>query len=164
VVAQQIPFAVHLNGYEEAPLTINTTGDGDFKAVVSGDRTSITYMLTYRNMSSTVTQSHIHFGRPAIAGGISLFLCTNLTPPAGVPTPPPCPPFPATVMGTLTAADTIAVPGQGIDAGAAGFAEMIAAMSNGAAYANVHTTLRPSGEIRSRLAPLPVNPLENEAN
>jgi len=162
--AQQIPFAVHLNGYEEAPLTINTPGDGDFKAVVSADRTSISYMLTYRNMSSAVTQSHIHFGRPAIAGGIVLFLCTNLTPPAGVPTPPPCPPFPATILGTLTAADVIAVPGQGIDTGTAGFAEMIAAMSNGAAYANVHTTVRPSGEIRSRLAPLPVNPLENEAN
>src|SRR5262249_20997868 len=108
--------------------------------------------------------SHIHFGRPAIAGGIVLFLCTNLTPPVGVPTPPPCPPFPATVFGTLTAADVIAVAGQGIDAGAAGFAEMIAAMQNGAAYANVHTTGRRSGETRARLAPLQVNAAETEAN
>jgi CHRD domain len=163
-VAQQLPFAAHLNGYEEAPLTINAPGDGDFKAVVSADRASIAYMLTFRNMSSNVTQSHIHFGRPAIAGGVVLFLCTNLTPPAGVPTPPACPTSAGTIFGTLTAADVIAVPGQGIDGGAAGFAQMVAAMSNGAAYANVHTTLRPSGEIRARLAPLPVDQQQNQAN
>lgn len=96
-------------------------------------------------------QSHIHFGRPAITGGIVLFLCTNLTPPAGVPKPQGCPAAPATITGTLTAADVIAVPGQGIDPGAAGFAEMLMAIRAGAAYVNVHTTLHPSGEIRGRL-------------
>ena len=33
----------------------------------------------------------------------------------------------------------------------AGFAEMIKAIKNGAAYVNVHSTLHPSGEIRGRL-------------
>jgi len=36
-----------------------------------------------------------------------LFLCTNGTPPANVPAPPACPAAPATVRGTLTAADLI---------------------------------------------------------
>jgi hypothetical protein len=98
-----------------------------------------------------VTQSHIHFGRPAISGGIVLFLCTNLTPPDGVPTPQACPDAPATITGTLTAADVIPLPDQGIDPGAAGFAEMIEAIRVVAAYANVHTTVHPGGEIRSRL-------------
>ena len=31
----------------------------------------------------------------------------------------PCPPFPAAIFGTLTAADVVAVAGQGIDAGRA---------------------------------------------
>src|SRR5215471_16524900 len=157
-LADQTTFSVHLNGYEETPLTLNTTGSGDFRAVVSQDGTAITYRLTYRDLSSPATQAHIHFGRPAISGGIVLWLCANtppITPPTTIPTPQPCPPFPATIMGTLTAADVVAVSGQGIDAGAAGFAEMINALRTGSAYANVHTTLRPSGEIRARLGPFP---------
>jgi hypothetical protein len=43
------------------------------------------------------------------------------------------------------------VGGQGIDAGAAGFAEMVKAIRTGSAYVNVHTTNHPSGEIRGRL-------------
>ena len=41
--------------------------------------------------------------------------------------------------------------GQGIDAGAAGFAEMVKAIRTGSAYVNVHTINHPSGEIRGRL-------------
>ncbi|HKE42182.1 MAG TPA: CHRD domain-containing protein [Casimicrobiaceae bacterium] len=156
-LADQTTFSVHLNGYEETPLTLNTAGSGDFRAVVSQDGTAITYRLTYRDLSSAATQAHIHFGRPAISGGIVLWLCANtppITPPITIPTPQACPPFPATITGTLRAADVVAsTNGQGIDAGAAGLAEMIAAMRAGAAYVNVHTTVHPSGEIRARLGP-----------
>jgi hypothetical protein len=144
-------FKTTLSGYEEAPLTINTTGNGTFTAKVVPGGTAIDYVLTYRDLSSPVTQAHIHFGRPAIAGMIVLFLCTNLTPPEGVPTPQACPAAPATITGTLTAADVIARPAQGIDGGAAGLAEMIAAMRAGAAYANVHTETFQPGEIRGGL-------------
>src|SRR5262249_47264524 len=111
----------------------------------------IDYELTYRDLSSDVTQAHIHFGRPAITGQIVLFLCTNLTPPAGVPVPQACPAGGGTITGTLTAADVIARPTQGIDGGAAGLAEVIEAIRAAAAYANVHTTTFPTGEIRGRL-------------
>jgi len=110
-------------------------------------------------VSTPATQAHIHFGRPAITGGIVLWLCANtppITPPTTIPLPQPCPPFPATITGTLTAADVVAVSGQGIDAGAAGFAQMVAALRTGSAYANVHTTLRPGGEIRGRIGPAPI--------
>ncbi len=140
-----------LTGYQETPLTINSAASGEFTARIREDGTAIDYELTYRDLSSPVTQSHIHFGRPAISGMIVLFLCTNLTPPAGVPAPQACPAFPATITGTLTAADVIPRPQQGIDSGAAGFAEMLKAIRAGAAYANVHTTVYPSGEIRGRL-------------
>jgi hypothetical protein len=139
-----------LSGYEEAPLTISSDGSGEFKAKISNDKTAIDYTLTYQDLSSNVTQAHIHFGRTAIAGQIVLFLCTNLTPPAGVPTPQFCPNS-GTITGTLTAADVIPRPTQGIDAGAAGFAEMLDAIREGAAYVNVHTTNFPSGEIRDQL-------------
>ena len=109
-----------LVGYQETPLTINSPGTGEFKAKVRQEGTAIDYELTYRDLSSAVTQSHIHFGRPAITGGIVLFLCTNLTPPANVPTPQACPAAPASITGTLTSADVIAVPAQGIEPGSAG--------------------------------------------
>jgi hypothetical protein len=146
-------FATKLVGYEETPLTLNSPGSGTFRATVNAAGTAIDYTLSYTPLSSAITQSHIHFGRPATTGQIVLFLCTNLAPPAGVPMPQACPPGPATITGTLTAADVIARPTQNIDAGAAGFAEMIKAMRAGAAYANVHTTLFPSGEIRGAIGP-----------
>jgi hypothetical protein len=144
-------ISANLTGYEETPLTINSTGTGQFRATVQNGGTQIAYTITYSGLSSPATQSHIHFGRPAITGQIVLFLCTNLTPPTGVPTPPACPAAGGTVTGTLTAADVIARPTQGIDAGAAGFTEMLNAIQAGAAYANVHTTTFPSGEIRGRI-------------
>jgi hypothetical protein len=149
--AAQDTVTTRLLGYQETPQTINTEASGRFRASIHDDGTAIDYELTYRNLSSSPTQAHIHFGRPGLTGGVALFLCTNLTPPAGVPTPQACPAAPATITGTLTAADVIALAAQGIDAGAAGFAEMLKAIRADAAYANVHTTLHPSGEIRGRL-------------
>jgi len=156
-------FSTTLNGYQETPVTINSAGSGEFAAKINNDGTAIEYVLNYRDLATNVLQSHIHFGRPGLSGGIVLFLCTNLTPPAGVPAPPACPQAPvggdtATVTGTLTAANllvpnvaNVALPTQGIDPGAAGFAEIVQAMRNGAAYANVHTSKVPSGEIRGAL-------------
>lgn len=144
-------FDTSLVGYEETPQTINSPASGEFALRISKDGSSIDYKLTYRDMPTSVTQAHIHFGRPALSGGIVLFLCTNLTPPNGVPTPPICPTPGGTVAGTLTAADVIAQGVQSIDAGATGFAQVVKAIRNGAAYANVHTTGHTSGEIRGAL-------------
>jgi hypothetical protein len=146
-------FATNLVGYEETPSTINSPASGEFSLKISKDGSSIDYTLTYRDMPTAVTQAHIHFGRPALSGGVVLFLCTNLTPPANVPTPPPCPTPSGTVTGTLTAANVISLPatGQNIEPGAAGFAQMIKAIRNAAAYANVHTVGHGGGEIRGAL-------------
>src|SRR5438034_9066486 len=138
-----------LSGYNETPLTLSTPASGQFKAQVNSSETMITYQLSYQGLEGTVLQAHIHLGRPAITGGIVLFLCTNLTPPAGVPVPQPCRDAPATISGTLTAADVVAQAGQGI--AAAEFAEVVRAIRAGATYANVHTTLRPGGEIRGQI-------------
>lgn len=53
------------------------------------------------------------------------------------------------LLGTLTAADILAVPSQGIDAGE--IEEVIAAMRRGAVYVNVHSDLHPGGEIRGQI-------------
>src|SRR5580704_7559990 len=88
---KDITVRTKLIPYNETPSTINSTGSGEFKATISADGTTIDYEETFRDLSSTVTQSHIHFGRPALTGGVVLFLCTNLTPPTGVPKPQACP-------------------------------------------------------------------------
>lgn len=142
-------FSTRLTGYNETPLTLNSPGGGTFSATLSKDGTMLHYTLTYSGLTSDALQSHIHFGAPAITGQIILFLCTNLgNAPAGSAGAQPCPVGGGSVTGTLTAADVIARPTQNIHAGAAGFAEILAAMRVGAAYANVHTVSFPSGEIR----------------
>ena len=138
-----------LTGYEETPLTLSTPASGEFKAKIT-EGTRIEYELSYRDTESTVTQAHIHLGRPAITGGIVLFLCTNLgNAPATVPTPQACPPAPATITGALTAADVVAQAPQGVAGGE--FAEVVRAIRAGATYVNVHTTGRQGGEVRGQL-------------
>jgi hypothetical protein len=135
-----------LTGLEETPLTISTTGNGTFRATISGGGDAINYELSYADLEGTVTQAHIHFGQEAISGGISAFLCSNLgNGPAGTQA---CPAAPARVTGTIAAADVIGPTGQGISAGE--LDELISAIRAGAAYANVHTTLYPTGEIRGQ--------------
>jgi hypothetical protein len=136
-----------LVGYNETPLTISTTGGGSFHAKIANDGESFSWTLSYEALEGSVLQSHIHFGAPAITGGISIFLCSNLgNGPAGTQL---CPASPATISGTATAADVIGPTGQGIEPGA--FDEIVAAMRSGFAYANVHSSKWPGGEIRGQL-------------
>jgi len=145
-------FGARLRGFEEVPA-ISTTGQGFFFASLNGPETALDYSLVYFSLTSNVTQAHIHIGQPGVNGGIVLFLCTNLAPPAGVPAPPACPagggPGPVSVSGTLTGANVITQTGQGI--GAAEFSEVIDAMRALVSYANVHTEAFPGGEIRGQI-------------
>jgi hypothetical protein len=54
------------------------------------------------------------------------------------------------VSGTITPASVIGPAAQGIQAGE--FAELVRALRAGAAYANVHTTTFPGGEIRGQIS------------
>jgi hypothetical protein len=137
---------VRLSGNEEVPA-VSTTGNGLFVATVNPDQT-ITYSLTYANLEGSVTQAHIHFGQFSVNGGIVAFLCTNLNNgPAGTQT---CPAPPATITGTIKPGDiTGGAAAQGITVGE--FDEVVAAIRNGIAYANVHSTIWPAGEIRAQL-------------
>jgi hypothetical protein len=133
-----------LTGYQEVP-SVSTVASGRFTAEVRNDR--ITFTLSYRNLEGTVQQAHIHLGQRHVNGGISVFLCSNL------PSPPPgtqaCPAPPATISGTLTAANVIGPEAQGIAPGE--FAELVAAIRAGVTYANVHSSKFPGGEIRAQL-------------
>jgi CHRD domain-containing protein len=136
-----------LDGYQETP-TLSTPADGRFRARINSD--SVEYTLSYENLEGTVTQAHIHLGRPAIAGGISAWLCQTATNPAPAGTnPPTCPAPGGTVSGTIKATDVIGPGTQGINPGE--FGEFVRALRASATYANVHSTVRPAGEIRGRI-------------
>ena len=142
-------IGTNLNGDEEvAPAAaVSTVATGQFDARISHDETEIDYVLSYADLEGAVQQAHIHFGRRGTNGGISAFLCTNLgNGPAGTP---PCPPSPATVSGTITAADVVGPTAQGIAPGE--FAELIRAIRNGATYVNVQSAKVPNGEVRGQI-------------
>jgi len=154
-----IPGAIP-SGYTGAVLSKGTgtaTLDLDQKAG------TITYKLTYSNVGTTapqtgtVSQAHIHFGKSRDSGGILVFFCTNLTPPAGVPPPQACPVNSGAVTGTWTKANIVAIPGQNVVA--QNFDALVAALESNTAYANIHTiplpgatnTAYPAGEIRGQV-------------
>ena len=142
-----------LTGYEEVP-SVSTTGTGDFNARISNDGSRIDWELSYADLEGAVQQAHIHFGQKGVNGGITVFLCTNLgNGPAGTQ---PCPAPPATISGTIVAADvspnipaTALARTQGINTGE--IDELINAIRAGATYVNVHSTTWPGGEIRSQI-------------
>src|ERR1700740_1788575 len=79
---------------------ILSTGQATLKLTLDKTAQTLTYTLTYSGLTN-VLQSHIHFGKEHVAGGIMVFFCSNLAyPPSGTPT---CPVAPATVTGTITA-------------------------------------------------------------
>jgi hypothetical protein len=136
-----------LSGYQEVPA-ISTAASGEFRAKLRLGKDEISYSLSYADLTGDVQQAHIHFGQPAVNGGISVFLCTNLgNGPAGTQA---CPPAPATIEGTIHPEDVIGPAGQGIDLGE--FDELVSAILAGVTYANVHSATFPNGEIRAQLA------------
>lgn len=142
-----------LTGYQEVP-SVSTTGNGEFNARISNDGSQIDWELTYSDLEGAVQQAHIHIGNVGVNGGITVFLCTNLgNGPAGTQ---PCPAPPATISGTIVAADvspnipaTQAARNQGLNTGE--IDELIKAIRAGATYVNVHSTTWPGGEIRSQI-------------
>lgn len=146
-------LGANLVGYEETPLTLSTTGNGRFDALIRNDETEVVYRLSYNDLEGDVQQAHIHLGQRATSGGIVVFLCTNLgNGPAGLQGSQACPPPPATITGTITAVD-VTPNAQAISQGIAAseFAELVRAIRAGATYVNVHTAKYPGGEIRDQI-------------
>jgi hypothetical protein len=135
-----------LEGFQEVPA-ISTVASGRFRAVIDAKANTITWKLNYDGLEGAVTQSHVHFGQLSVNGGVSFFLCSNLgNGPAGTQA---CPEGPAELTGVITPDLVIGPAGNGIEAGA--MAEIVAAIRNGTAYANVHSAKWPAGEIRGQL-------------
>jgi len=144
--ARRQTLSADLISFNQVPSVL-ATGHGHFNAGIRPDGT-ISFELSYADMTSSVVQAHIHFGAGRTNGGIMVFLCGG--------SKPGCPAS-GTVTGTITAADVSVLPAtngdsvipQGIQPG--DLAGLIDAVRSGNSYVNVHTTNFPSGEIRGQI-------------
>jgi hypothetical protein len=138
----EIALRASLLGANEAP-PINTPATGRFSATIHADGT-IDFTLTYADLSSLPTQSHIHFAPKNVGGGVMVFLC-------GGDTQPACPATTSgSFTGTITPANVVAIAGQGVNAGDLASALRII-VEQGEGYANLHSTRFPGGEIRGQV-------------
>ena len=147
-------FSARLSGFEE----VGGVGAGQTGAILSAgtatldlqlDRNAqtLTYTLEFSGLSTDVAQAHIHFGKRHVGGGVMVFFCSNLgNGPAGTPA---CPAGGGTVTGTVGAAGVVGPAGQGVTAG--DFNAVTEALDSNTAYANIHTTKFPAGEIRGQI-------------
>jgi len=147
-------FHARLIGYQEVPA-VSTEATGEFHAVISSDQQRIDWTLTYSGLQADATQAHVHFAQRSVNGGIVIWLCQTASTAgnnAG-PAAATCGARSGSFSGTALAANVVAITGanapQQIAAGE--LAEVIAAIRAGVAYANVHTTVSPGGEIRGQI-------------
>jgi len=135
-------FVAHLTGAQEVPPTDSAgTGKLDIRLVSHG--TKLRFKLTSNGVSQ-ITQSHIHIGAPGVNGPVTVFFFAQ----------PPAPWNSVTgdnfeVAGVRTAADVH----QGANPNIT-FADLLAALRSGNAYANIHSPAHPGGEIRGVIKPV----------
>jgi hypothetical protein len=144
-------FVAHLAGRNEVPpagVVIQTQGQGQAIFQLNDAGTELHYKLNVANIDNVV-QAHIHLGAPGVNGPVVAFLY-GLVPAGGGRTDG------VLAEGTITAANLV-----GPLAGHP-LSDLVTAMENGNAYANVHTNDGvaptntgpgdfPGGEIRGQI-------------
>lgn len=147
-------FRAVLDGFEENP-SVSTEGTGHLRLRIDDQNQTIEYELTYDALEGVGTTpfvtngvvlfAHIHVSAPGVNGGVSTFLCGGGGK-AACPTPS------GTFSGVIEATDIVGPAAQGINPGEpAAFNELVRSIRAGYAYANVHTTRWPGGEIRGQI-------------
>lgn len=131
-------YGTHMSGANETPPR-PSRAQGQLVLRLDADG-NLAYRLLVANIED-VTQAHIHFGPPGVAGPPIAWL---------YPSAPPMLLIPGRFSGVLDEGviegDDVVGPlaGQGV-------AGLIAAIRAGNAYANVHTVRFPPGEIRGQV-------------
>ncbi len=135
-------FRAELVSFEEVP-PIAAPGRASLKMTLSPDGTTLEFTLTYKDLTAPPVVAHVHFGQRRVNGAPVFFFCGGGGKPA-------CPATTSgTITGTVVAADVVAVPAQGIQAG--DLATVLEVMRLGLGYANMHTPAHPTGEIRGQV-------------
>jgi len=139
---RNITLRASLRGINEVP-PIGTPATATLRATLDEDAQTITFTLTFRDLTLAPGAAHIHFGPPRVNGGVMVFFCGGGGKPA-------CPAATSgTVTGTIAAADVVGPAAQGIAVGE--FAKVAAAIKSGNSYANMHNDRFPTGELRGKV-------------
>ncbi|MBV9958498.1 MAG: CHRD domain-containing protein [Acidobacteria bacterium] len=115
-------FTVYLNAAQEVPAS-GTNGTGYGRIVLNESTMTITFTITFTNLSSAQTLSHIHSPAPI---GANAGVTVNFGTVGGT-------------SGTITGSAAVT-------------ATIISHLRSGQAYVNVHTSNFPGGEIRGQVA------------
>jgi len=128
-LATALQFTVDFDGAQEVP-PVTTSGGGTGVFVLSPDRSSMTYTITYRDLSGTLTAGgHVHTGAIGQNGAVVKSLANSGDPAS------------AFLTGTWPSSDLT----QPLSA------NLIDSLIAGKFYANFHTAAHPGGEIRGQL-------------
>src|SRR5207302_10328023 len=128
-----VSMRAKLTGFQESPPKLSPS-TGRFEATLTGS--TLSYTLTYSKLSTPAFMAHIHFGQPAVNGGVFLWLCGSAAAPGPAGTPA-CPAEGGTVSRTgVTAADIPGFSAQNLSAG--DIPSALSILASGAAYVSVH--------------------------
>lgn len=135
--AQVVTMTATLSGGEETPLVVLTGAVGTIEASIDATNREIAVTLRVFNIPGTTTAGHFHVGPKGVGGPVVLNFPSSIAGRTGD--------FSMTFR--LNDANFVARPAQGINT----IDDMIQAMVAGNAYANVHSSANPGGEIRGQL-------------
>jgi hypothetical protein len=149
-------FSAKLSTFNEVPPK-GTGATGTFQARLSEDGTTLNWTFTWSGLTGPPSVAHIHFGLKGGNYPVMTFFCGGPKNNPAIPPKPDCPQTTSgSITGTTTAADIFALntagptTDQGLDEH--DFAGFLRALRAGSAYANMHTTRYPLGEIRGQIA------------
>src|SRR5713226_826567 len=148
-------FSTRLSTFNEVPPKANGAS-GTFRARLSEDGTTLHWTLTWTGLSGPPAVAHIHFGLKGANYPVMTYFCGGPKGNPAIPQKPDCPQTTSgSITGTTTAADIIALNTPGANDQALDlhdFAGFLRALGAGSAYANMHTTRFPGGEIRGQIS------------
>jgi hypothetical protein len=143
---EELNISARMVGLGEVPPN-SSRGSAEFHGTISADGTTLTYTMKWSGLTTLPIQSHIHFGPTKVIGGVMVFLCGGGGKPACTQATS------GMATGTIMAADIVGPAAQGIPPAPNGsFADVVRAIRTHNAYANLHTTMFPGGEVRGEVS------------
>lgn len=151
-------FTAQLSGANQVPAPVQSAASATFSLVLDSVNQVGYYTLIIRNVAQ-FTMAHIHQGNAATNGAPIVLLLPSTAAPGAMPTPGVVTTLPMTAPtnigfaiyhGVITPASLITVDPA---TPAPTWAQFVALLQTGNAYANIHTAAFPAGEIRGQYTP-----------
>jgi hypothetical protein len=132
-------FAATMSPANEVP-SVTSSGTGSATYAVDGG--TVSYTVTFSNLTGPAIAGHIHVGAAGVNGGVTV----PFSPPAAAS---------GTFNGTFTAADVKAATASdgGVSIAVGDYNGLLTLMRASNTYTNIHTNANKNGEIRGQNQP-----------